>query len=672
MAEGPRITVSMMVKNEEELLPQALASIKELADEIVVVDTGSTDRTVEIAEQAGASMFHHPWEGDFAKHRNQTIEYASGDWIFIIDADEELEEGGVELLREAIAADDLDMISLPVFSVAKGGVQESSHNSVRFFRAGLGIHYEGSVHNEIVGKGRMGFVQAPLFHHGYNLTREKMVAKFHRTTDLLRKEITRDPDNPKWPHYLALSFSSEHLHNDTLAYAENSLALCQGDPECEFRWIVNFYLAGYSRLELGDLDGAEELCRRALALNEDYLDAWAVLTSVSFKRGDSEMLAEAAGRYWELYNIYQQDPKRFQLLPLHTLNQRDLVFARMAMDAHRRGEMTEFEQNYSEAKNTAKDPVDTVLSVVNHLQVTSGNIAAISLLGKELAKNSGETRLVEKMVRLQLLDGNSEQAFKAVSKARMSGLEESAARFLEGLIHLMSGEGELARMVFQSLVEEDPDDADAMINLGLALEKLSRIEEAEGAYHAAIDANPEKLEAAINLGNLYMNSDRLADAIAVFEQVSQIDDSLFDIHLILTRLYWNVDEVDKLLGRALHVGRKLGVTDVATVDSAAELSKILEDCADRLLSLQQAKAALMALELAKNLQPDERDLHLHLGRLLFDMQATKQAIVAYEEAARLTPEDWKPFEGLLACYERLGSEDAVQLCRERIAALKKQ
>ena len=79
-----------MVKDEEKLLPQCLKSIQDHVDEIIVVDTGSRDNTIAIAESYGARVYHHPWEDHFSKHRNQSLEYAGGSWLFIIDADEEL------------------------------------------------------------------------------------------------------------------------------------------------------------------------------------------------------------------------------------------------------------------------------------------------------------------------------------------------------------------------------------------------------------------------------------------------------------------------------------------------------------------------------------------------------------------------------------------------------
>ena len=83
------ISACMMVKDEENNLPRCLSSIRDLVEEIIVVDTGSSDNTVKIAKEFGARVFHHPWEDNFSKHRNQSISYATKDWTFIIDADEE-------------------------------------------------------------------------------------------------------------------------------------------------------------------------------------------------------------------------------------------------------------------------------------------------------------------------------------------------------------------------------------------------------------------------------------------------------------------------------------------------------------------------------------------------------------------------------------------------------
>ncbi|RKX21112.1 MAG: glycosyltransferase, partial [Candidatus Zixiibacteriota bacterium] len=92
------ISACMIVKNEEELLPGCLDSIRDLVDEIIIVDTGSDDKTMEIARSYGAKIFEQPWEGNFSKHRNYSMEQATSDWILIIDADEKLDNSNLRSL----------------------------------------------------------------------------------------------------------------------------------------------------------------------------------------------------------------------------------------------------------------------------------------------------------------------------------------------------------------------------------------------------------------------------------------------------------------------------------------------------------------------------------------------------------------------------------------------
>jgi len=95
----PSLSLCMIVKNEEEYLQECLASVEDVVDEIILVDTGSTDRTVEIAGQFDAEVHHIPWNDDFAAARNESIKHASGDWILQLDADERLDPESKKELR---------------------------------------------------------------------------------------------------------------------------------------------------------------------------------------------------------------------------------------------------------------------------------------------------------------------------------------------------------------------------------------------------------------------------------------------------------------------------------------------------------------------------------------------------------------------------------------------
>src|SRR5580693_253427 len=89
-AEGMRLSLCMIVRDEQEMLPRCLAAVAGVVDELVIVDTGSTDETVEIARSFGAHVIHHEWTGSFAQARNVSFDAATGDWLIYLDADEVL------------------------------------------------------------------------------------------------------------------------------------------------------------------------------------------------------------------------------------------------------------------------------------------------------------------------------------------------------------------------------------------------------------------------------------------------------------------------------------------------------------------------------------------------------------------------------------------------------
>ena len=97
-----QISLCMILKNEERNLPQCLSSVENFVDEMVVLDTGSIDRTVEIAESFGAKVFRFEWGNDFSAARNECLKFAQGEWIFVLDADEALVPEIVPVLQEAI------------------------------------------------------------------------------------------------------------------------------------------------------------------------------------------------------------------------------------------------------------------------------------------------------------------------------------------------------------------------------------------------------------------------------------------------------------------------------------------------------------------------------------------------------------------------------------------
>lgn len=97
-----KLSLSMIVKNEERFLPGCLESVKGLVDEIVIVDTGSTDGTKKIAESCRAKIIDFKWCDDFSAARNESLRHVTGDWVLYLDADERLDKSFHGTVRKLI------------------------------------------------------------------------------------------------------------------------------------------------------------------------------------------------------------------------------------------------------------------------------------------------------------------------------------------------------------------------------------------------------------------------------------------------------------------------------------------------------------------------------------------------------------------------------------------
>jgi hypothetical protein len=175
------LSACLIVRNEEHNLSRCLQSIQGLVDECVIVDTGSTDGTVAIAKSFAARVTHEVWQDDFSLHRNQSLEQASGKWLFVIDADEEVVETDFEETRHFLDK----LVKEPTAMVMEKLLLADGTSQVvvlpRLIRAGAGISYHKPIHEQLTAaadfQGRMSNVR--MVHHGY-LTREQTVAKQRR------------------------------------------------------------------------------------------------------------------------------------------------------------------------------------------------------------------------------------------------------------------------------------------------------------------------------------------------------------------------------------------------------------------------------------------------------------------------------------------------------------
>jgi tetratricopeptide (TPR) repeat protein len=142
-----QLSLSMIVRNEAERLERCLASVADFVDEMVVLDTGSSDATVAIAERCGAVVHHLPWPGDFAPARNAALEHVRGDWVLVLDADEQLLAEAHQQLRQLMAQPSLLVVNL--LRLERGARQSPYSRVSRLFRRHPAIRWSRPYHSMI-------------------------------------------------------------------------------------------------------------------------------------------------------------------------------------------------------------------------------------------------------------------------------------------------------------------------------------------------------------------------------------------------------------------------------------------------------------------------------------------------------------------------------------------
>ncbi|UCC78336.1 MAG: glycosyltransferase, partial [Candidatus Zixiibacteriota bacterium] len=292
-----KISLCMIVKNEEKFLPGCLESARDVADEIIVVDTGSTDRTMDIAREYGAIIYEHPWQNDFSYHRNQSIDYATGDWILILDADEELDPSEHDMIRSAVRRKDIDAVSLVVYNKIQGG-RTGFLNSHRIFRNKKEYRYSGIVHNQLMMDGVTLSTQLKVFHHGYGLSEEEMRAKGKRTEKLLQEQLRENPDNAFAHFNLAQIFRGLAEPGKSLKHASRVIEILSPDDiDRRHVYVMALDQIGCAYVGLDDHEKAKGYFYRALEIKEDYLDPLFNLGYVFSREGNYDKADELFLRY---------------------------------------------------------------------------------------------------------------------------------------------------------------------------------------------------------------------------------------------------------------------------------------------------------------------------------------------------------------------------------------
>jgi len=353
-----KISCIMIVKDEEHCLDRCLKSVRDFVDEIIVVDTGSQDRSVEIAQSFGAKVFHHPWENDFSLHRNQSIAYATGNWLMQMDADEELYPGDGTLLRELAAQNSADYFYCLMYDMDKKGNIRGVFYQIRFFRNSLNMRYVRKVHNQIETRGRGAYSQIRIRHYGYDLDPEKMEKKHLRTTSLLKKMIEENPDDPFNYYELAASYSMHKDFSEAIYYGEKALQIRREKDLRNDYFVTTFYIVAQAYFALRDFAKAKCICEEALLCFPDHLDICHVLAAIYFEEKAFDKCREISHLFLHLHDKYTSAPQEIKTFYLHSYAKRHEIYLGLGLIELWHGDKVKAEEyfrlsyEWAEAKDT--------------------------------------------------------------------------------------------------------------------------------------------------------------------------------------------------------------------------------------------------------------------------------------------------------------------------------
>lgn len=219
----PGVSAAMIVRDESTWLPHCLESLVGKVDDVVIVDTGSTDDTIAIAEHYGARVFHHRWEGDFAAARNRAQENVRFRWTLYIDADE-----AIETDRPVGSLVEDDTIAGFVQFRPKTGF--TRYREWRLFRSDLGIRFHGRIHETIMPSihalleknsvNRVGYTGLKLNHFGYDGPQDH---KHQRNLPLLQDAVRTYPSRIYLWHHLTETLHGMGRDADAVATAHEGL-----------------------------------------------------------------------------------------------------------------------------------------------------------------------------------------------------------------------------------------------------------------------------------------------------------------------------------------------------------------------------------------------------------------------------------------------------------------
>lgn len=472
-----KLSVCMIARNEAENLPRALESIRRIADEIVVVDTGSSDDTAAVAESLGARVVSSEWQDDFSQARNVSLANAEGEWVLCLDADEYVPPEAEAKILAAIS-NEADAYFVRIESDMDSTAGRVFVNFVpRLFRNFEGVRFQGRVHEQVSPSleklgARIEISDIVLKHSGYVMSDTEEIDKAKRNARLLLEDLASNPGDALVLFHLGEAYSMLRQFEDAVSAYENALRMDRLPPEVAS---VVYQNLGAALIKLGRYDDAMSHLKRALRINPRLLTVHLVLASALFgiKRFDR---AEA-----EILTYITKSQQSRKAVELKLGREPDIPCALVLLAKCRlaSGDCDKAREVLEDALR--RDPglrdAYPLLARIAFEQAKFGT--AVGYYEEALKLYPAEEMLYFELSRAYLAGGSVDKAAETIERALAGGLESAGLLKCLGVLKIKQRDFPGAVSVYEKALDIDPGDAEVKRKLAGIYHVLGRDEDAQ-------------------------------------------------------------------------------------------------------------------------------------------------------------------------------------------------
>ncbi|MCZ6635617.1 MAG: glycosyltransferase [bacterium] len=634
--DGGRLSLCMIAGNEEARLGQCLESVQRLVDEIVVVDTGSTDRTVEIAKEYGAKLGYFEWCDDFAAARNASLKLATGDWIMWLDPDDVLPEECHAQIR-AVMKEGLGKKVAYFFVLDDQGYEPVTCLQMRLFPNLPGIEFRMPIHEQVTPSlAEVGVRCEPtdirVVHTGYT-SPEVVSKKQQRYLGIMEKWLETHPEDYIVRSHAAMTYYVRGPIEKAVANYERILA--DGDAEAD----RNLVIQTTAELFLGRCYMREKAYETALAhlLKARELDDQYAVTNMTLGECYTRLKRPQEGLQALEQALKFEDQVTFSATDPAALRYSTRFFKAQNLEAL--GRLEEGAKWYRQASEA--DPK------------RSGALGGLSTVLRKLG------RMVE--------------AVHAIEAALERDPGHAQHRFNRGTFYLADGEEQEAERWFLRALEADPNMAEPYLNLGYIARKRGDAQAAEEMYWKAIERDGQATEPLANLGHLLLDQDRFSEAGELFERIRVQNPELLDINLglgVVRVAEGNEAAVKVLLPEVLEAVYEGGLQMALPEETQAQdLAALFAESGRMLVRKQLIPCAKLGFQAAYLLYPQSLEYALLLAEVYQATGAAWKAVGIYEAQIHQNPTEPELFRKLGQCYRAMGVPDAARMCDEKVSQL---